>query len=367
MLSGHSYLKHAVKLAVCAAALTLFSVPAALSGTDASSVPCDLYASPSGSDSSGDGSRESPFASVGKLDQALAPGETGCLRAGSYGSTGSFIGLDNDGAPGNQITITSFPAETAVVQGWVDIEGSYTTLSHLSVDGSNTFYTQVRSGTKCPAPVSQPLVIAGRDDVLEFVDYYQSVPSLRGNGIGIGFWGDADNTVIRFSKIHDVGQCEAYDHLIYLSHGDNVQIYDNWIYDDAHGRGVQLYPAPTNARIYDNVIDHAGEGFVIGNEAGDTVSGNEVYNNVITNSTGLPTEGIPGQAIHDLYGGKPGSGNSFYDNILYGNTGGIGPLTAVDHYDNTSANPRLSDPVQHDYTPLPASPAANWGIWSGRS
>ena len=131
-------------------------------------------------------------------------------------------------------------------------------------------------------------------------------PSLRGNGIGIGFWGDADNTIIRYSKIHDVGQCQAYDHLIYLSHGNNVQIYDNWLYNDAHGRGVQLYPAPTNARVFDNVIDHAGEGFVIGNEAGDTVSGNQIYNNVITNSTGLPTEGIPGEAIHDLYGGTPG-------------------------------------------------------------
>jgi len=345
----------------------LWVVPAALSGTDSSWAHCNLYASPSGSDSSGDGSLGSPFQSVGKLDQALHPGQTGCLRAGTYGSTSSLIQLDNDGAPGSQITITSFPAETAVVQGWVDIEGSYTTLSHLSIDGSNTFYKQVRDGTSCPAPVSQPLVIAGRNDVLEFVDYYQSVPSLRGNGIGIGFWGDADNTIIRFSKIHDVGQCEAYDHLIYLSHGNNVQIYDNWIYDDAHGRGVQLYPAPTNARVYDNVIDHAGEGFVIGNEAGDTVWGNEIYDNVVTNSTGLPSEGIPGEGIHDLYGGKPGSGNSFHDNILYGNPGGIGPLTAVDHYDNASANPRLSDPVEHDYTPLPASPAANWGMWSGGS
>ena len=81
--------------------------------------------------------------------------------------------------------------------------------------------------------MSQPLVIAGRNDVLEYDDYYQSVASLRGNGIGIGFWGNADNTIIRYSKIHDVGQCEAYDHLIYLSHGNNVQIYDNWIWNDA--------------------------------------------------------------------------------------------------------------------------------------
>ena len=143
------------------AALLLFAVPAALSSTDAALVRCDLYASPSGSDSAGDGSLGSPFASVGMLDRSLQPGQTGCLEAGTYGSTGSHIELDNDGSPGNQITITSFPGETAVVQGWVDLEASYTTLSHLSIDGSNTFYTQVRSGTNCPAPVSQPLVIAG--------------------------------------------------------------------------------------------------------------------------------------------------------------------------------------------------------------
>ncbi|HEX4673655.1 MAG TPA: hypothetical protein VH279_15360, partial [Solirubrobacteraceae bacterium] len=157
MFSAGPYLKRAIKLLGCALALILCAVPGALSSTDGAWVHCNLYASPSGSDSSGDGSPTSPFASVGKLDSALAPGQTGCLQAGSYGSTGSHIELDNDGSPGNQITLTSFPGENATVRGYVDIEGSYTTLSHLSIDGSNTFYTQVRSGTNCPAPVSQPL------------------------------------------------------------------------------------------------------------------------------------------------------------------------------------------------------------------
>jgi hypothetical protein len=365
VLSAHSYVKRTVRLVACAAALVLWAGPTALSSPEPSWAHCDLIASPSGSDSSGDGSQGSPFASVGKLDRSLRPGQTGCLQAGSYGSTGSHIELDNDGSPGSQITITSFPGETAVVQGWVDVEGSYTTLSHLSIDGSNTFYTQVRDGTNCPAPVSQPLVIAGQNDVLEYDDFYQSVASLRGNGIGIGFWGDADNTIIRYSKIHDVGQCEAYDHLIYLSHGNNVQIYDNWIYNGAHGRGVQLYPAPTNARVFDNVIDHAGEGFVIGNEAGDSVSGNEIYNNIITNSTGLPTQNIPGEAIHDLYAGTPGTGNSFHDNIQYGNPGGIGRLSAVSAYNNSSANPQLTDPAGQNFQPQSGSPAATWGLWNG--
>jgi hypothetical protein len=367
MLSAHSCPRRIIQLALCSAALLLFAVPAALSSTDGAWVPCNLYASPSGSDSAGDGSLGSPFLSVGRLDSALGPGQTGCLRGGSYGSTGTWHQINADGTAGGQITITSFPGETAIVQGYVDIEGSYTTLSHLKIDGSNTFYRQHPAGVNCPTPTSQSLTIAGRNDVLEYDDYYQSVPSLRGNGIGIGFWGDADNTIIRYSKIHDVGQCQAYDHLIYLSHGNNVQIYDNWLYNDAHGRGVQLYPAPTNARVFNNVIDHVGEGFVIGNEPGDTVSGNQIYNNIITNATGLPWENIPGQAIHDLYGGTPGTANTFHDNILYNNPGGIGHLTAVDHYGNNSVNPRLSDPVEHDYEPLPDSPAANWGVLSGGS
>jgi hypothetical protein len=312
-------------------------------------VHCDLFASPSGSDSSGDGSLGSPFASLNKLDAALSPGQTGCLRAGSYGSTSTWHQLDTDGTARGQITISAYPGESATVRGYVDIEAAYTTLSHLNIDGSNTFYKQVRDGTGCRAPVSQPLVIAGQNDVLEYDNYYQGVARLRGNGIGIGFWGNADNTIIRYSKIHDVGQCEAYDHLIYVSHGNNVRIYDNWIYDDAHGRGVQLYPAPTNAKVYDNVIDHAGEGFVIGNEPGYTVSGNQIFDNIITNSTGLPSQNIPGQAIHDIYGGRPGVDNTFHDNILFNNPGGLGNLTAVRSYANATRDPGFLNAARHDY------------------
>ena len=215
----------------------------------------------------------------------------------------------------------------------------------------------------CPAPTSQPLTIAGHDDVLEFDDYYQSVASLRGNGIGIGFWGNADNTVIRFNKIHDVGQCQAYDHVIYLSHGNNVQIYDNWLWNDPHGRGVQLYPAPTNAKIFDNVIDHVGEGFVVGNESRRHRLGQPDLQQRGHEHDRTAWEGIPGEGIHDIYGGTPGTGNAFHDNILYNNPGGIGHVTAVQTLRNTSANPDLSDPVQHDFRPPPAAqrPAGECG------
>jgi Right handed beta helix region len=342
-------------------------VPPVPSGTPTPPpVHCDLFASPTGSDSAGDGSIGKPLASVQQLDRVLAPGQTGCLRSGSYGSLTTWHQIYTNGAPSAQITITSYPGELATVTGYLDIEASYTTFTHLRIDGSNTLYKSHPSGVNCPNNVSQSLVIAGHDDILDHIDYFQSVAALRGNAIGIGFWGDADNTIIRYSKIHDVGQCFAYDHLIYLAHGNNVQIYDNWLYDDPHGRGVQLYPGPTNARIYNNVIDSAGEGFVIGNLQGETVSGNQIFHNVVTNCVGLPWQGIPGQAIHDLYLGAPGTGNSFHDNLLFGDPGGVGRVTAVQLWNNVTADPLFVSASAHDYALLAGSPASGWGLWSGQ-
>jgi hypothetical protein len=336
------------------------------SGTPAPpQVHCTLFASPSGSDTAGDGSIGKPFASVQQLDRSLQPGQTGCLRAGSYGSTSTWHQIYANGAPSAQITITSYPGELATVIGYLDIEASYTTFTRLRIDGSNTLYKSHPSGVNCPNNVSQSLVIAGHDDILDHIEYFQSISALRGNGIGIGFWGDADNTIIRYSKIHDVGQCMAYDHLIYLAHGNNVQIYDNWLYNDPHGRGVQLYPGPTNAKIFDNVVDRAGEGFVIGNLQGETVSGNQIFHNLVTNCLGLPWQGIAGQAIHDLYLGPIGTGNAFHDNLLFGDPGGLGQVSAVQVYNNITADPRYANASANDYALLPGSPAGGWGLWSG--
>jgi hypothetical protein len=335
----------------------------------AAAFTCALTAAPTGSDASGDGSVARPFATVVKLDHGLAPGQTGCLRAGTYGNTSTLHDLTGSGTRGHRITIRSYPHETATVVGWVSIDGSYTTLSHLRIDGSNTFYRGHSAGDGtggCRNGVSQALGIQGRNDILEYDDYFQSSPNLRAVGIGIGFSGSPDNTIIRYNRIHDVGGCMAYDHLIYLSHGNNVRIYGNWLWNDPHGRGVQLYPAPTNARVFDNVIDHVGEGFVIGNEPGENVSGNQIYDNIISNCTGLSWEGIPGEAIHDLYGGSPGTGNTFHGNISFQNPGGIGHVTAVRMYQNKTANPGYVNAAAHDYQVGTASPAAHWAMLPGR-
>ena len=158
----------------------------------------------------------------------------------------------------------------------------------------------------------------------------------------------------------------AYDHLIYLAGGNNVQIYGNWLWNDPHGRGVQLYPAPTNAKVYDNVVDRAGEGFVIGNEPGYTVSGNQIYHNIITNCTGLPWQGIPGQAIHDLYGGPRAPATLLQQPHLQqprrGRTAERGQA-----YGNVTGNPQFVNSPAHNFAVATSSPAAAWHLWNGLS
>ncbi|MFL5859965.1 MAG: hypothetical protein ACJ780_04180, partial [Solirubrobacteraceae bacterium] len=335
--------------------------PAAYSAT----AECALYAAPSGSDSASGGLNH-PLASVSALDRALAPGETGCLESGSYGnmSEGGWSHLSKSGAPGRRITITAAPGESAKIVGLVSISGDYTTLSGVVIDGSNRVYHRPQPLAGCSSTASEGLEIDGQNDVFENNDLYQSVPGLRANGIGIGWGGQANNTIVRFNRIHDLGQCRAFDHMIYLSHGNNAQIYDNWMWNDAHGWAVQVYPAATNAHIYDNVIDRAGSGFVVGGSS--QVAGNHIDHNIVMNSTGLADAGLArGVGLSTCCG--LGRGNTFTDNDVYANTGGIAAASGVQLSGNTTVAPQLADPQNHDFSTTTVTPAAlsGWGLWDG--
>jgi hypothetical protein len=306
-------------------------------------VHCDLYASPSGSDHHS-GHRHAPKATIIGLDNALHPGQTGCLLAGDYGSIHTIYQLHNSGRAGARITIRTAPHKHAKLTGLLELQGSYTTLTHLQIDGSNDLYAAQRAGTSCPYPVSNGLEINGTNDIFEHNNYYQSIAKLRGNGIGIGWNGQADNTIIRDNRIHDIGRCRAEDQLIYLAHGNNAKIYGNWMWNDPHGWGVQLYPDATNAHIFDNVIDHAGSGFVI---AGDS-AGNTIDHNIVLHSVGLQAAALAGVAISTP--GPAAPGNSFTDNDSYQNPQGIAAATNVHLANNNATDPKLTNPAAHDYT-----------------
>jgi len=328
---------------------------------------CDRVASPTGSDATGNGSSARPYRTLTRLDASLVPGQTACLHAGTYGDLDATHTLARDGSRGAPITITAYPGEQAKLVGWVDLKASFTTLSGLQIDGSNRLYTAVRAATTCDHPVSQGLAIDGSHDVFEHNDFFQSAAALRSNGIGIGFNGVADDTVLRYNRIHDVGGCRAFDHLIYLASGNHVQIYDNWLWNDPHGWGIQVFPKPAGAHIYANVVDGAGSGFFLG--ASTATSNNRLDHNVVVNSTGLPDAGLHlgGVAISSYWATTPGAGNRFDHNDSFSNPGGLAQTTGVQLDNNTTANPHLVDTGAHDYRVPSSSPVASWGLWDGGS
>jgi hypothetical protein len=326
---------------------------------------CDRFASTVGSDARGRGTFRQPFLTLTRLDRSLRPGQTGCLMGGTYGGLTAWHQIDTDGTSDDRITIREAPGQIATVSGWVDIEASYTTVEDLRIDGSNTLYP-TRAGTTCRSNVSQSLTISGHNDTLQYVEYFQLIPDLRGNGIGIGYWGDADNTIIRHDKIHDVGGCDFYDHLIYLAGGRGAQIYDNWLWNDPHGWGIKLDPGPTGARIWGNVIDRAGSGFNFGNSSGHRpTADNRVFDNIVMNSVGVSNPDIP-WSYPGVLVTSPGmlsssTGNELYDNDSFNNAGGIRDIARnvtsaqLDVSGNTKVAPRFVNAADHDFALLSAT------------
>ncbi|MDQ6805526.1 MAG: hypothetical protein M3065_11300, partial [Actinomycetota bacterium] len=128
--------------AICALAVLSSSAQAA----GAPSVSCSLYASPTGSDSSGSGSQSSPFQTAQKLIDALAPGQTGCLMAGTYNDS-PWLRFNSGGNAGAPITLSSAPGQTATLAGgyvYTPTGSDYVTLENLHIDGSGTTQNSIQ-------------------------------------------------------------------------------------------------------------------------------------------------------------------------------------------------------------------------------
>ncbi len=327
---------------------------------------CARFAAPSGSDRTGNGSLGRPYHTVTRLDRSLLPGQTGCLRAGRYGSPSSHTDFSRP-----YVTIRSAPGEVATIAGAPWVSGQGTTLSHLRFDVDNVDHI-LAAGEHCQSEGETTgafsLDIEASNVTLEYSDVYQTdVPfDKRGVGIGVGWSNTVSGVVIRYNRVHDFGHCRDEDHGMYLDQVDGAQIYDNWIYNIPHGAGVQLWSHARNVHIYLNVIDSAAAGFALGGYA--STSGNVIDHNVVSNSVGAAEAGYPkGVAIWTYWLSAVGRGNRFIGNDLFRTTrggvvGGGGGLLASE---NLKANPRFRDAVANNYRVAATSPVAGWGLWTG--
>jgi parallel beta-helix repeat protein len=300
---------------------------------------CDLYASTAGSDRAS-GSLEHPFATVAHLVATLSPGQTGCVRGGTYTEN---VRIERSGTSAAPITITSFPGERATLVGrlWLHQGADYVTVENMNLNGRNS------------SSLPSPNVNGNNDQFLgnDVTDEHTEICFVVGST-----WGRANHTLIQGNRIHDCGMIPSrnQDHGIYVDEADNTQILDNVIYDNTD-RGVQLYPDAQGTVIERNIIDSNGEGILFGGSSGSASSNTTVKDNLITNA----------QIRYDLEswypsGNPSGQNNVAQDNCVWG--GAYGTIQSASAgfqaSANITANPTYANAAQGDYRVASGSPCA---------
>jgi parallel beta-helix repeat protein len=284
-------------MALVLVALSLLLMVAAGSPA-AADVTCDRFAAPSGSDG-GSGTLSNPYGTPKKLASSLAPGQTGCFRAGTYRFSETDVTKAN-------ITLTPYRSEAVTLRGSIKVKpsGHDSTIRGMKLDG--------RGGSSPIGPriyadgvvLRDNRITNGHTSICVQISRYYSDPAPRG-------------VVIKRNRIHDCGELPSTnkDHGIYVSEARNTVIRDNWIYDNAD-RGIQLYHDADRSKVIGNVIFHNGDGMVI-NGAGSTTSENNVIRgNIIAKSyRGYNVySGSTGPVAHNnvlrkncVWAGRPGS------------------------------------------------------------
>jgi len=311
---------------------------------------CEAFASPS-SGATGSGSRSATFASAQQLADSLAPGETGCLRSGTYRED---LTLTKGGRPGLPLTLRSYPGERAKLLGRLFITDSanFVTVSSLDLDGRTAPACQ--TGSSCsilPSPtVYGNHVTFSANDV---TNGHTAICFVLGSETG----GRAVGTRIERNRIHNCGRLPAtnHDHGIYVEAADNVRIEDNVIYDNAD-RGIQLYPDAQRTYIVRNVLDGNGEGILFAERS----SGNLAEQNIITNSKirwNLESFNLTGV-------GNEARFNCLYAtnaNSQFNQNGGVDPAIGIYTHDNVVSDPLYMDPTTRDFRLREGSPCAGKG------
>lgn len=323
--------------AIVAAAGAFGSTGTALA--TAAAPTCDRIVAVGGSDRAA-GSLEHPFATVQHLAESLAAGQTGCVRGGVYSED---VTIEQSGAAGAPITISSYPGERATLIGrlWVHQGANYVTVENLNLNGRNS------------ASLPSPTVNGNNDQFLgnDVTDEHTEICFVVGST-----WGRADHTLIQGNRIHDCGMIPSrnQDHGIYVDEADNTQILDNVIYKNTD-RGIQLYPDAQGTVIEHNIIDSNGEGILFGGSSGNASSNTVVQDNLITNAT------IRYDVENWYPAGNPtGQNNTVQSNCVWG--GAYGTIqtgaSGFQATNNITANPGYANPTQGDYRVASGSPCA---------
>jgi parallel beta-helix repeat protein len=309
--------------------------------TPAPAAGCSLYAGPGGSDSAA-GSAGAPFGTAQRLANALAPGQTGCLQAGTYKED---LRLSRGGTQAAPVTIRSADnAHRATIVGrmFVTRDATDVVIRDLNLNGKNA--------GNLPSPtVDSARISFVNNDV---TNDNTTICFVLGNET----YGTAVDVVIDGNRIHNCGPLPSRNtaHGIYVELARNTRIVNNYIYDNVD-RGVQLYPDAQNTTVAYNVIDGNGEGVIFSGEGAAASNDNHVYRNVISNS-------LIRFNVESYWGGAIGTNNLADQNCLWnGRNGNVDQQIGFTATNNLVADPMFVDRAGKDFRLKAGSPCAAYG------
>ncbi len=310
---------------------------------------CNLFAATTGTDA-GTGAANSPFLTAQKLASTLAPGQSGCLRGGTYDgdANGDVLDLSSGGLPGAAITIRSYPGERGRLVGNVHVRAGadHVTLSGLDIEGTGDVNT---------------VEVLGADFVLEDSDVTNAGRGrscvLLGAEAGSG---RADRPILRGNRLYGCGSVANgnKDHAVWAADSADGEIVENVVFDVA-AYSVHLYPNAQGTLIARNVIDGGAPsnrgGLLIGGDEGSASSNNVAEHNIIAFAETYN--------VTSYWGGPVGTGNVVRNNCIWaGDNGNIntsqGGFAASS---NTIADPLFVNRAAHDYRLQAGSPCAAMG------
>lgn len=220
---------------------------------------CDRYAAPDGSER---------HRTVQALADALRPGETGCLRDGTYDAVRFGHGGETD-AP---ITLRSAPGGRARIRGsvWVPPGSDHVTIAGLAIEGT---------GEQNAVKVYAAHVRLEGNDLTNRSRAHSCLI------LGSDEEGPAEDVVVRGNYLHDCGSPDNgnKDHGIYAARVRGGEITGNLIVNPA-AWAIQLYPDARGVRFARNVIDGGSAvrgGVVFGGDDEAVSRGNVVERNLI--------------------------------------------------------------------------------------
>lgn len=163
------------------------------------------YVSTTGSDSDA-GTKEEPFASLQYAHDQAQPGDTIYLRGGVYYLT-EGIQLTSDGTSEAPITVSSYPGETAVLDGSKMTSTEYYGSDGAGgwvIDGSSVSYNHI-SGLEIRNGPMGGVVLRdeSHNNVIEGLDVHDNGRLTDSEGKGISLYGASSNNLLLNNDSHD--------------------------------------------------------------------------------------------------------------------------------------------------------------------